>query len=137
MGKLKKETRPTDEVSKWVRLGLSEDSIKKVFRLFGSERHSWVNLYRIFEVIEADIGNAKNLMRRDWASASAVTRFKRTANSVAAVGDEARHGKESTTPPKNPMTLSEARSFIETIMHHWLNERAKRTGASINEVRLD
>ena len=39
---------------------------------------------------------------------------------MAALGDDARHGVEPTTPPTDPMSISEAREFITHLVEHWL-----------------
>jgi hypothetical protein len=47
-------------------------------------------------------------------------RFDRTANSVAATGDKARHGVERTDPPSKQISLSHAREMIDRILIAWL-----------------
>jgi len=121
-GNVIKEIYPADEVPVWVSLGLKDDAVEKVFRLFGLQ-HDWVGLYRIYEIIEHDAGGIDAIASNDWGTKSSLKLFKRTANSPGAIGDDARHGKETTTAPPKPMLLSEARALIETLVHHWL--RAK------------
>jgi hypothetical protein len=116
------EIYPADEVPVWVLLGLKDDAVEKVFRLFGLQ-HDWVGLYRIFEIIENDVGGIEAITHNDWGAKSSLKLFKHTANSPGAIGDDARHGKETTTPPAKPMLLSEARALIETLVHHWLREK--------------
>ena len=67
-------------------------------------------------MVKEDAGSSVN----DWVSKAELKRFKRTANSVGAVGDEARHGKENTEPPPNPMALREAESLILKLVRDWL-----------------
>lgn len=121
-GSVIEEHKPADPVPAWVAAGLKDDSIGKVFRLFGGE-HNWVGLYRIFEVIENDIGGIDKIADFGWSSKGHLKIFKHTANSPHAVGDEARHGKEATAPPKDPMLLSEARALVETLVHYWLRSK--------------
>lgn len=45
--------------------------------------------------------------------------------SVAAAGDEARHGKERKDPPRKPMKLPEARGLVDRILKGWLHSKAK------------
>lgn len=47
-------------------------------------------------------------------------RFRHTMNSVAALGAEARHGVEQTTPPTDPMPTSQAREFIRDLLVQWI-----------------
>jgi len=108
------------KVPSWVKLGLSDLNVAKALRLFGTEKHDWVSLYRIYEVIEEDVGGVDEIVDKGWAMKSSIRHFKHTANSPGAAGDASRHGKESTVPPTDPMDLGEARSIVEVILHNWL-----------------
>lgn len=121
-GNVIEEIGPADEVPVWVSMGLKDDSVEKVFRLFGLQ-HDWVGLYRIYEVIEHDAGGIDAIANNDWATKSSLKLFKHTANSPGAIGDDARHGKEASSPPQKPMLLSEARALIETLLHYWLRSK--------------
>jgi hypothetical protein len=123
-GNILKETYPADEVPVWMSLGFKDEAVEKVFRLFGLQ-HDWVGLYRIYEVIENDVGGSNFITSNHWATKSSLKSFKHTANSPKAIGDNARHGKEPNAPPPKPMLFSEARALIETLVHHWL--RAKQS----------
>lgn len=114
---------PADKVPDWIRIGLSDEKVAKVLRLFGANEHDWVSLYRLYEVIEDDIGGIEKITGKGWITKTLVKRFKHTANSPSVVGDTSRHGKESTSPPKNPMNLAEAKSLIEVILHNWLRSK--------------
>lgn len=41
-------------------------------------------------------------------------------NSVSALGTDARHGVEPTTPPTDPMSILEAQQFITRLLANWL-----------------
>ena len=112
-----------DPVAEWVKAGLGNEAIARVLKLLATKPLDWKNLYPILEVVESDMGGLKPIAQQGWATRAALKRFKHTANSVFAIGDEARHGTEPTQPPADPMTLSEARSFIETILHNWLRTK--------------
>ena len=121
-GNIVEEIYPADEVPVWVSLGLKDDVVEKVFRLFGLQ-HDWVNLYRIYEVIEQDAGGINAIANNNWATKSSQKSFKHTACSPGAIGDDARHGTETSAPPQKPMLLSEARALIETLVHHWIRTK--------------
>ncbi|MCK9987600.1 MAG: hypothetical protein AzoDbin1_04072 [Azoarcus sp.] len=125
-GNVIEEQKPADPVPIWVGAGLDDETVGKVFRLFG-QQHDWVGLYRIFEVIEGDVGSVDKISAQGWSTKSQMRLFKHTANSPMATGDVSRHGKETTEPPKNPMLLSEARALIETLIHHWLRTKVLRS----------
>jgi hypothetical protein len=112
-----------DPAAEWVRIGLSDRVVADVLRLVALKPLDWVNLYRILEVIGEDVGGRHGISGRRWATKAALDRFRHTANSRAAIGDEARHGKEHTQPPSDPMTLAEARSLIETVLHNWMRTK--------------
>ena len=51
--------------------------------------------------------------------------FTGTANSVAAVGDKARHDFEKYPPPRKTMSLAHAPLLIDKIMRAWLGWKAR------------
>ena len=83
------------------------------------DKPNWANLYKVFELVSEDVGGEREIAERDWASKRTIKRFKRTAQSRAAIGDEARHAKTSFTPPSNPMALSAALTFIRALLLGW------------------
>lgn len=103
------------------RIAEGDDAVAKVLRLLNaSDAASWVGLYRIHEVIEAEVGGESNLKQQGWGSQGAPKQFKHSANSVNVGGDLSRHGSEATIPPKNPMTLPEADSYVKYVVQCWL-----------------
>lgn len=93
---------------------------EKALRIYGSREHSWSNLYIIYEVIEADVGGKNIIVANGWVSGVKIEKFKRTANSVTATRDDARHGKEPHVPSPSPMLLSEAKAMIEEMLRRWM-----------------
>lgn len=118
-----KEIRAADVVTDWLLAGQENPAVAKVLRLFGTGGNDWVSLYRIYEVIEADAGGVSNIQKQGWATKRAIERFKHTANSPGVIGDDARHGKQTTKPPRNPMLFTEAKSLIESITKNWLRSK--------------
>ncbi len=72
----------------------------------------------------ADIANSAGgtdtVVNSGLVSRTQLRRFKHSANSVNAAGDEARHGVEPRTPPADPMTIAEARSLVDILLSRWL-----------------
>lgn len=96
-------------------------AVSKVLRLLGAaDAESWVGLYRVHEVIEADVGGQHTVQTLGWTSLDDLKRFKHSANSVHVGGDGSRHGMETQVPPKNPMSLSEAATYVSSIVSAWL-----------------
>lgn len=117
------EFHPADPITRWMALALSDDSVAKVLRIISSGTLDWVNLYRIFENIAEDVDGIDGIASSGWATKPSMKLFKYTANSPGALGLDARHGAESTQAPSMPMTIAEARSLVNSIVHAWL--RAK------------
>jgi len=91
--------------------------VKMVCQYIGQDFDSWGNLYKIFEVIESD---GFPPIQRDGQYKKMSDRFRRTANSFSASGLDSRHSKDTIPPPKNPMSITDAKIFIKTIFHEWL-----------------
>jgi len=109
---------------KVVNLALQRDAVAKALRLLGSAPMGWIDLYRLVEVIEHDVGGEDALVDADWTTRTQLKRFKHSANSVSVAGDEARHGKETTQSPRAPMTLEEARTYVDYLLHAWIDSRS-------------
>ncbi len=101
----------------------SDENVKKALRLLGSGDLSWVDLNRIWEVVEGDVGGEHELKKKNWVPRVKLDLFGRNANSSAAVGDAARHGRQSGEPPKEPMDLYEAQALIKTLVKKWLESK--------------
>lgn len=102
-------------------LAATDASVAKIMRLLAAPDYkSWVSMYRIHEVIEADVGSEHALKKRGWGSAQDLKRFKHSANSVTVAGDSARHGKEVERPPKHPMSVDEATAYLNYVLQSWL-----------------
>jgi len=114
--------RPADPILKWIPLAMQDPDVAKALRLRNADELNWVDLYRLYELIENDVGRPMHQL--GWASRNEIECFARTANSVAAAGDKARHGIERTDPPPEPMSLSHAWELIDRIMRAWLEWRA-------------
>jgi hypothetical protein len=98
-----------------------DPNLKKAHRIFGSREHNWHNLSNVLEIVQSDI--AGKIAKAGWATQAELDRFTHTANSAAAIGDDARHGHEKFQPPKNPMSLTEAKSLITGILTPWIDSK--------------
>jgi len=111
-----------DPIPNWIKIAQKDTKVAKAFNFICADFNSWYNLYKILEVIEED--QFKPIMRGGRYKKMA-DNFTHTANSYKITGLDARHAKESQKPPKNPMSLSEAKSFIKMLLHEWLKEKEK------------
>jgi|LGVF01.1.fsa_nt_gb hypothetical protein len=114
---------PADSVKDWLKAAGQDPAVAKALRLSNADSLSWVELYRIYEVVEGDVARS-HIVASGWVKDSEIRRFKHTANSVGACGDQARHGKENTQPPKNTMSLSQAKSLIDRLLKAWIASKA-------------
>ncbi|HEX7681915.1 MAG TPA: hypothetical protein VF713_27595, partial [Thermoanaerobaculia bacterium] len=97
--------------------------MEKVFRILGNTTRQFRDLYVALEVIEEDAGGMHALLKRNWASETQIRAFKHTANSLSALGDDSRHGRESSDPPQAPTSLRDARSLIARIAKEWISSK--------------
>ena len=116
-GKIVRRDRPADPVAAALRKALQDEVVGMVLRM--RKTPGWFELYKILEAISKDVGNVGPIA----ASEAEMKRFKRTANSMQALGDAARHGRKDKQPPPNPMPLDEARAFIDRIIKSWLKTK--------------
>lgn len=112
---------PAEKVPDWVAMAQRDRHVAKVLRLLGPGINSFAELYKIYEVVEHDVGG--RVWRAGWASEADVRRFKHTANSPEALGDLARHGAETTDPPKAPLSRHEASALVQKVVLAWLAEK--------------
>ena len=88
---------------------------------------NWINLYKIYEIVDKDAGKIKKIHRiEQWITKKKISDFKQTANSKRAIGDDARHGVDDNDPPKEPMSLSEAKALIMTLLQKWLQWKCEQ-----------
>lgn len=59
---------PASRAPAWLAVARSNPRAAKALRLFGTGGESWVDLYRILEVITDDVGADTSLVERGWAT---------------------------------------------------------------------
>ncbi|WP_144036095.1 hypothetical protein [Sporosarcina koreensis] len=105
-------------------LANENNKVRKVLRLVNDPNFvSWVNLYRVFEIVDRD----QRIVDEGWLSSTKRTNFTRTANHPNASGDLSRHGtpkSEKEVPPVNPMKLEEAEVLIRSLVEKWFEKLA-------------
>jgi hypothetical protein len=112
----------------WVtRLSAKDPAVAKAMRLVAApDFKTWVALYRVHEVIEADVGGEHALKKKGWGSGRDLKRFKHSANSVKVAGDAARHGREVEQAPSNPMAIEEAAAYVRYLLEAWLESKGRK-----------
>lgn len=114
--------KPADPVSRWLPLAMRNPTVARALRLRNADDLGWTDLYRLYEVIEGDVGS--RMYEFGWVTPNECKSLQRTSQSVTAAGDQARHGKEWTTPPSKPMPLNRARNLIDGLLRSWLAWKA-------------
>lgn len=114
--------QPADRTYELTQLAAKDDKVRELVGLL-DKGDDWVNLYRIYEFIQANIDGDENIVDRGWWSSNEKDRFKQTANSRDAIGDDARHGQERIPAPDNPMNYSEAKTLVDSLIRNWLEHR--------------
>ncbi|MEX2032711.1 MAG: hypothetical protein WEA81_07570 [Dehalococcoidia bacterium] len=106
---------------------LDRDDVVRLLRIFAQADLRWSDLYHAFEIVQADVGG--RMFENGWVSRAAVDRFKQTANSPTVLGEAARHGRETTTPPLHPMPFEEAEGLVKGLVQTWLRSLPGSTSA--------
>jgi hypothetical protein len=118
------DRRVSSPVERAYSLSRSDEDIRKLLRLLGTDPLDYRQLYVVYEVVEIACQGIDGVLKLRVASKAQLRQFKQTANSVAALQDESQHGRESTEPPDNPMPLEEAEVLIRELASVWINEKA-------------
>jgi hypothetical protein len=105
----------------WAAIAEYDEKVHQALRFWAKDPDDWGNLFKIWEVIESDLGS--DIFRHGWASKKEVERFTHTANSPEALGDEARHAKKRGQPPAKPMTIGEAKQLINGLLVKWIETK--------------
>jgi hypothetical protein len=97
-----------------------DTKVQTALWIFNDERN-YINLYKCYEVILSDVGGRVN----GWVEKSSLKRFSHTANSPTAIGYSlARHGRENSVPPEEPVTLADADALIRRLIIAWITDKA-------------
>ena len=114
------EDRGDEHSQALARLAASHSAVAQVLKHLGSE-HNWFNLSYIYEIIVREAGGQPSqITKKGWASEQKLRDFWRTANWYETEG--ARHAVPTGKQPENPMSLQEARHFIQGMVNRWLQD---------------
>jgi hypothetical protein len=97
---------------------LLNNSVASEIFHFYSKPTSWIDLYKIYEIIKDNIGEKKII---GFLTKSEINRFTGTAQSKAQIGDEARHASNKYKGHSQPMTIQEADVLIKKLIINWLD----------------
>ncbi|MFE3269738.1 hypothetical protein [Streptomyces sp. NPDC059215] len=80
---------------------------------------TWVDLYKVYEIVRHNVGSDKALKGKGWVPDSDISAFTGSANRPDVSGSEARHARLPGAFPKRTMTLAEGEAFIRTLVVAW------------------
>jgi hypothetical protein len=93
----------------WLQLSKQSDHLANALVYFG--RGEWFDMYKAVECLEAFAGGESELKRKKWVKSTDLNLMKRTANCFH------RHRRGAFEPPKNPMTLENARKMLAKLIN--------------------
>jgi hypothetical protein len=99
-------------------LSVSDLTLSLVFKMIENEGYSWVNLYRIYEIIDEKVGDAK--IKGYGVTAPEIKLFTHTANNTKTIGINSRHGHSAWDPPPVPMSQADATILIKKIISGYI-----------------
>lgn len=109
-----------------LRLASKDEKVEKVLRMLAAPQHTWELLYKVYEVVESEIGGQMADMAQ--VSKAELRRFTQTANSEPALKDAARHGHSNVPPPPQPMSLKEADGLVARLVTSWISQSVQSAG---------
>jgi hypothetical protein len=109
------------ELVSWMKVAEEDEIVKKLLRILTEVEHNWVNLYKIYEIV-----NKSRKKELEWVTKKKIANFTQTGDIESAMGDDARHGVDQNDPPKEPMSLSEADALIMTLLQKWLQWKCEQ-----------
>jgi hypothetical protein len=74
------------------------------------------------DIVQVSVGS--RTFDEDRITREEANLFAWTANSPAAVGEQARHGRQRNDPPPNPMSEEDALTLIQGLIRQWLDSTA-------------
>lgn len=104
-------------------LALAETTpeVAEVLDLAGRSDLSWVDIYKVYEIIRHDAAGARSPDAKGWASVREQRAFTASANRQEVSGSAARHARAAVEKsPRLTMTLREAQAFIRELATSWL-----------------
>jgi len=116
-GKIKRDN-PADQIPFWFNKAQTDKNVAAALQLNGLPDPNWIILYMIMEIVESDIGGIDKIVEYGWSTKKQIKLFRRTAQLY-------RHSKiKIPTPPKNPMSISDAIFLVSKILRKWLHTKS-------------
>ena len=102
-----------------LRVSTEHSSVADALRFF--HKGDWISLYKAFEIVRDEVDGEESIIRQNWLTKKSIRRFRQTAQSREALGDDARHASREDSPPKKPMSTREATATIGELLKKWID----------------
>ena len=113
--------KPPPTAPDYLALADTTPAVAEVLDLVGRSDLSWIDLYKVYEIIRHEAGGDASIESNGWANIREQGAFRASANREDVSGSAARHARASGQQrPKLTMTLPEAQAFIRRLTTNWL-----------------
>lgn len=109
-----------DETAELFKIASQDEAVLNVLAIKSNRTRDWNDLYKVYEIIQADVGGLKALSKLSGIAEADIKRFKHTANCPKTLGLQARHGALPTDPPKYPVSKVQAGLYVDRFVKRWL-----------------
>ncbi|MDV7244458.1 MULTISPECIES: hypothetical protein [Rhodococcus] len=79
----------------------------------------WAEMYKVYEIVRVSV-LPRTIESLGWASKVEISSFTASANHPDVSGENARHARWPSAPPRRTMTVESSRQFIGMIVTSWL-----------------
>jgi len=102
-------------------LRVSEKNSSVADALAFLRKSDWISIYKAFEIVRDEVNGKEEIISHGWLTRKNINRFTQTAQSRDALGDDARHASRKYKPPKDPMSIHEAKAIIGDLIQKWID----------------
>jgi len=120
-GEIVENKGPTDKQVIY-ELGRNNEPLRRAWLIYGSLEHTWINLYKVLDVMREAHGDLAGLKAKNYVRAKDIDNFKATADSHRAIGLDARHAKVKSGIPAPTISLAEAQEMFRKLFEGWIAE---------------
>ena len=106
-------------IETWLNKSNVNSNVKDALHFFSEV--TWWNLYKIYEIINEDIGGQRRLYK--LIDKDQIKLFTQAAQSRELLGDNARHASKKYAPPKVKLTLEQACHIIVVLFKKWVDSK--------------
>jgi hypothetical protein len=113
----------------WI-ISQSHPEVGEALRYYYEHSYSWINLYKIYEIIRADVRESENVRTLPYGTFSKWTQgrkldFEQSAHNAHISGENARHSFAGSRKVSGitPMSLKDAEKFIENLFLEWVKTK--------------